>query len=70
MQKIKSISEYFFSIYKIFLSKFKISYFKSNYYNKKISKNLPDRFNYRPSVNIISSLTTFKKKKFKLKVYH
>jgi len=37
MQKIKSISEYFFLICKFFLFKLKIFYFKSNFYNKKIS---------------------------------
>ena len=40
MQKIKSIGEYFFLIGKFFLSKLKIFYFKSNFYNKKISNNL------------------------------
>jgi len=66
MQKIKSISEYFFSIYKILLFKLKIFYLKSSLYNKKISNNLPPKFNYKPSLHIINSLTSFNKKKIKI----
>ncbi len=69
MQKIKSISEYFFSIYKILLHKIKITYFKSNYYNKKISNNLPSKFFYKPRLNIINSLTSFNKKKIKIESF-
>ena len=65
MQKIKSISEYFFLICKFFLFKLKIFYFKTNFYNKKISNNLPSKFNYKPSLHIINSLTSFSKKKIK-----
>jgi len=67
MQKIKSISEYFFLICKFFLFKLKIFYFKSNFYNKKISNNLSSKFNYKPSLHIINSLTSFNKKKINLK---
>ena len=66
MQKIKSISEYFFSIYKILLFRLKISYFKSNFYDKKISTNSPYKFDYKPSAHIINSLTSFDKKKIKI----
>ena len=69
MQKIKSISEYFFLIFKFFLFKLKIFYFKSNFYNKKISNNLPSKFNYKPSLHIINSLTSFNKKKIKIENY-
>ena len=68
MQKIKSISEYFFLTFKFFLFKLKILYFKSNFYNKKISNNLSSKFNYKPSPHIINSLTSLNKKKIKLKV--
>ncbi len=63
MQKIKSISEYFFLTFKFFLFKLKILYFKSNFYNKEISNNLPSKFDYKPSLHIINSLISFNKKK-------
>ncbi len=69
MQKIKSISEYFFLIFKFFLFKLIILYFKSNYYNKKISNNLSSKFNYKPSPHIINSLTSLNKKKIKIESY-
>ena len=69
MQKIKSISEYFFLIFKFFLLKLKILYFKSNFYNKKFSNNLPTKFSYKPSLHIINSLTSFNKKKIKIENY-
>ena len=69
MQKIKSISEYFFLIFKFFLFKLKIFYFKSNFYNKKISNNLPSKFDYKPGLHIINSLTSFNKKKIKIESY-
>jgi len=69
MQKIKSISEYFFLICKSFLSELKIFYFKSNFYNKKISNNLSSKFDYKPSLHIINSITHFNKKKIKIESY-
>ena len=69
MQKIKSISEYFFIICKFFLHKFKIFYFKSNFYNKKISNDLLSKFSYKPSLYIIGSLTSSDKKKIKIESY-
>ena len=65
MEKIKSIGKYFFLFFNILLFKIKKIYFKTNFYNKKISKNSPSKFNYRPSLHIISSLTSFDKKKNK-----
>lgn len=69
MQKIKSISEYFFLICEFFLFKLKVFYFKSNFYNNKISNNLPTKFSYKPSLHIINSLTPFNKKKIKIESY-
>ena len=69
MQKIKSISKYFFLIYKILLFNLKKTYFKSDFYNKKISKNLPSKFNYKPSLHIINSLISFNKKKIKIESF-
>jgi len=69
MQKIKSISEYFFLTCGFFLFKLKILYFKSNFYNKKISNNLPSKFDYKPGLHIINSLTSFNKKKIKIESY-
>jgi uncharacterized heparinase superfamily protein len=69
MQKIKSIGEYFFLICRFFLFKLKIFYFKSNFYNKKISNNLPSRFDYKPSLHIINSLTSYNKKKIRIENY-
>jgi len=69
MQKIKSMGEYFFLICKFFLFKLKIFYFKSNFYNKKISNNLPSKFDYKPSLHIINSLTSINRKKIKIENY-
>ena len=69
MYKIKSISEYFFSIFQIFLFKLKITYFKSSFYNKKISNDLPSKFYYKPSLHIINSLTSYNKKKIKIESF-
>ena len=69
MHKIKSISEYFFSIFQIFLFKLKITYFKSSFYNKKISNDLPSKFYYKPSLHIINSLTSYNKKKIKIESF-
>ncbi len=69
MQKIKSISEYFLLICKSFLFELKIFYFKSNFYNKKISNNLSSKLDYKPSLHIINSITHFNKKKIKIESY-
>ena len=66
MKKLKSISGYFFFFFNIFLVKLKTSYFKTVFYNTKISKNLPSRFNYKPSLHIINSLMSFDKKRIKI----
>ena len=62
MEIIKSISKYFFSIYQIAKYNFKTTYFKTNFYNKKISKEKLNKFIYRPSPYILSSLSSFDKK--------
>lgn len=66
MKKIKSILEYFFLIYKVFFFKIKIKYFKTNFYDKKISYNIPLQIDYKPSLHIINSLSSFSKKKIKI----
>ena len=66
MNLIKSIEKYFFSIFGIFYKKLKNSYFKTNIYNKKISKNIPLRYVYKPSPHIINCLISFNKKKIKI----
>ena len=69
MQKTKSISKYFFLIYKFFLYRLKNFYYKSNFYNKKITEHFTSKFSYRPSLYIINSLTSFNKKKIKIENY-
>ena len=63
MNFLKSIEKYFFSIFNIYYKKLKNSYFKTNIYNKKISKNIPSKYLYKPSSHIISCLVSFNKKK-------
>ena len=69
MKKIKSISKYFFYTYHFFLLKLKNYYFKSNLYNKKISDSSDFKFNYKPSLYIINSLTLSNKKKIKIESF-
>ena len=66
MFKIKSISKYFYSFFNSLINNLKYSYFKTNYYNKKISRKIPTRYIYKPSPHIINSLITLKKKKIKI----
>ena len=63
MFKIKSISKYFFSIFNLSLDKLRNSYFKTSFYNQKISKEIPSKYIYKPSPHIINCLVFFKKKK-------
>ena len=63
MFNIKSISECFFPTFNLSLNKLRNSYFKTNFYNKKISKNIPSKYIYKPSPHIINCLISFKKKK-------
>ena len=44
MFKIKSISKYFFSIFNLSLDKLRNSYFKTSFYNQKISKEIPSKY--------------------------
>ena len=66
MFKIKSISKYFYSFFNSLINNLKYSYFKTNYYNKKISRKVPARYVYKPSPHIINSLISLKKKKIKI----
>ena len=70
MLKIKSISEYFFSTFNLSLDKLRSSYFKTSFYNQKISKNIPSKYSYKPSPHIINCLVSFKKKKIKIENLH
>jgi len=70
MLKIKSISEYFFSTFNLSLDKLRNSYFKTSFYNQKISKNIPSKYAYKPSPHIINCLVSFKKKKIKIENLH
>ena len=62
MEIIKSIAKYFFSIYQITKFNLKVAYFKTNFYNRKISKEKLDKFIYKPSPHILGSLLPFNKK--------
>ena len=59
MLRLKSIKLYFFSVLKLSLSSLKNYYFKSNYYNKKLSTFIPSRIFYNPSSYLSASLVTF-----------
>ena len=67
MFKIKSISKYFFSTFNLSLDKLRNSYFKTSFYNQKISKEIPSKYIYKPSPHIINCLVFLKKKKKNLK---
>jgi len=47
MFKIKSISKYFFSTFNLSLDKLRNSYFKTSFYNQKISKEIPSKYIYK-----------------------
>ena len=66
MHKIKSIGKYFFSLIELSFDRLKNLYFKTNFYNKKISSNIPNKYNYRPSQHIINCLIAFNRKKFRI----
>ena len=59
MYSLKSIKLYFFSILKLFFINFRNFYFRSSYYNKKLITFIPERFFYKPSTFLCSSLTSF-----------
>ena len=58
MYRLKSIKLYFFSVFKLFFLSFRNIYFKSNFYNKKLANNIPDRIFYNPSTYLAASLTS------------
>ena len=57
MLNLKSIRLYLYSIIKLTYLKFKLLYYKSNYYNKSLITFIPSRFSYNPSSFLISCLT-------------
>ena len=59
MYSLKSIKLYFFSILKLFFINFRNFYFRSSYYNKKLITFIPERFFYKPSTFLCTSLTSF-----------
>ena len=59
MYSLKSIKLYFFSILKLFFINFRNFYFRSSYYNKKLVTFIPERFFYKPSTFLCTSLTSF-----------
>jgi len=58
MHRLKSIGLYFFSILKLFFLSFRNYYFKSSFYNKKLTTFIPTRIFYSPSSYLSASLTT------------
>ena len=58
MQRLKSIKLYFFSILKLSFLNFRNYYFKSSFYNKKLTTFIPTRIFYSPSSYLSASLTT------------
>ena len=67
MYSLKSIKLYFFSILKLFFLNFRNFYFRSNYYNKKLVTFIPERFFYKPSTFLCTSLTSFSNDFYKIK---
>ena len=58
MHRLKSIKLYFFSILKLSFLSFKNYYFRSSFYNKKLTTFIPSRIFYNPSSYLSASLTT------------
>jgi len=58
MHRLKSIKLYFFSILKLSFLNFRNYYFKSGFYNKKLTTFIPTRIFYSPSSYLSASLTT------------
>ena len=67
MYSLKSIKLYFFSILKLFFINFRNFYFRSSYYNKKLVTFIPERFFYKPSTFLCTSLTSFSNDFYKIK---
>ena len=66
MQELKSIKLYFFSILKLLFLSFRNSYFKSNFYNKKLITFIPDRIFYNPSTHLSASLIILRNDFYKI----
>ena len=66
MYSLKSIKLYFFSIFKLFFLNFRIFYYKSSYYNKKLITFIPDRIFYTPSTFLSASLSTISNDFYKI----
>ena len=66
MYSLKSIKLYFLSILKLFFINFRNFYFRSNYYNKKLVTFTPERFFYKPSTFLCTSLTSFNNDFYKI----
>ena len=58
MFRLKGVKLYFFSITRLFLLNFKNLYFKSKFYNNKLSTFIPSRIFYSPSTYLSASLTS------------
>ena len=58
MHRLKSIKLYFFSILRLSFLSFRNYYFKSSFYNKKLTTFIPTRIFYSPSSYLSASLTT------------
>ena len=58
MHRLKSIKLYFFSILKLSFLSFRNYYFRSSFYNNKLTTFIPTRIFYSPSSYLSASLTT------------
>ena len=66
MYRLKSIKLYFFSVLKLFFLSIRNFYFRSNFYNKKLTTFVPDRIIYSPSTYLSASLTTISNDFYKI----
>ena len=66
MYRLKSIKLYFFSILKLLLLSFRNTYFRTNFYNKKLITFIPNRIFYSPSMYLSASLTTISSDFYKI----
>ena len=66
MYRLKSIKLYFFSILNLFFLSIRNFYFKSNFYNKKLITNVPDKIIYSPSTYLSATLTTISNDCYKI----
>ena len=66
MYRFKNIRLYFLSIFKLFFLNLKNFYFRSNFYNKKLTTFIPDRIFYNPSTYLTASLLTIRNDFYKI----